>query len=105
MIRFQVDNLLEPRNVTGTFDLILCRNVLFYFPPDKRSDVCDRIARHARQGSYLVLGAGEMLSGGSGPFSSCRALSCAYVAEFPICGIGCLPAERQSALPPRSPIG
>jgi len=88
MVRFQIDNLLEPRKLSGPYDLILCRNVLFYFPEDKRRAACDQIARYARQGSHLVLGAGEMLTGGNNPFSNCRALSCVYIAEQPISGIG-----------------
>ena len=88
MVHFQADNLLDPRKLSGTFDLILCRNVLFYFPEDKRRVACDHIARHARQGSYLILGAGEMLTGGNNPFSNCRELSCVYIAERPISGIG-----------------
>ncbi|MBT2188892.1 CheR family methyltransferase [Sphingobium nicotianae] len=88
MVHFQTDNLLDPRRLSGTYDLILCRNVLFYFPEDKRRLACDHIAHHARQGSYLVLGAGEMLTGGNNPFSTCRELSCVYVAERPMSGIG-----------------
>lgn len=83
MIHFQVDNLLDTRRVSGSFDLILCRNVLFYFPEDKRGIACDQLARHARQGTYLVLGAGEMLAGGNAAFSNCRELSCIYVADRP----------------------
>lgn len=83
MVTFQADNLLAPRRITGTFDLILCRNVLFYFPEDKRGVACDQLARHARQGTYLVLGAGEMLTGGNAAFSNCRELNCIYVADKP----------------------
>jgi chemotaxis protein methyltransferase CheR len=84
MISFQTDNLLETSRVSGAFDLILCRNVLFYFPEALRRQACDRLARHARPGSYLVLGAGEMLAGGNAAFSNCRELSCIYVADRPM---------------------
>ena len=83
MISFQTDNVLEPRKVSGVFDLILCRNMLFYFPEDMRRKACDTLARHARPGTYLVLGAGEMLAGGNSPFANCRELSCIYVADKP----------------------
>lgn len=83
MIHFQADNLLDPRRISGTFDLILCRNVLFYFPEDKRRIACELFARHARPGSHLILGAGEMMPCANGSFSSSRDLSCAYVAQKP----------------------
>ncbi|MBN8829572.1 MAG: protein-glutamate O-methyltransferase CheR [Sphingomonadales bacterium] len=83
MVHFQADNLLEPRRISGTFDLILCRNVLFYFPEDKRRIARDQFARHTRAGSYVILGAGEMMSCSNGIFTSSRNLSCAYVAEKP----------------------
>jgi chemotaxis protein methyltransferase CheR len=83
MVSFQTDNLLEPRRVSGQFDLILCRNILFYFPEELRRRACDELARRARPGTFLVLGAGEMLAGGNAPFSNCRELSCIYVADRP----------------------
>lgn len=84
MVSFKADNLLEPRRATGVFDLILCRNVLFYFPEDKRRIACDQLAGHARPGTYLILGAGEMLTGGNAAFSNCRELSSIYIADKPM---------------------
>jgi chemotaxis protein methyltransferase CheR len=84
MISFQTDYLLDARRATGAFDLILCRNVLFYFPEAHRQQACDQLARHARPGSYLVLGAGEMLAGGNAAFSNCRELNCIYIADRPM---------------------
>jgi chemotaxis protein methyltransferase CheR len=81
MVSFQADNLLDPRKISGAFDLILCRNVLFYFPEDKKRVAHDQILRHIHAGSYLVLGAGEMLDGSCTTFSSCRDLGCIYVAD------------------------
>ena len=84
MISFQTDNLLDLKRVNGAFALILCRYVLFYFPEALRQKASDELARHARQGTYLVLGAGEMLTGGNAAFSNCKELSCIYVADRPM---------------------
>ncbi len=83
MISFHTDNLLETRRATGIYDLIFCRNTLFYFPQKQREIACQLLASHARAGTYLVLGAGEMLTGGNHAFSNCRDLSCIYVALQP----------------------
>jgi len=81
MVSFHTDNLLEPRIVSGDFDLILCRNVLFYFPDDKRQRAYDQIGRHARCGTYLVLGAGETMVGQGSCFTACRDHRCIYMCE------------------------
>src|SRR3546814_20034298 len=39
MIDYRVDNLLEPTVLTGEYHLILCRNVLLYFPIELRRKV------------------------------------------------------------------
>ncbi len=78
MVSFHTDNLLEPRAVTGEFDLILCRNVLFYFQDAKRQTACQQLVRHARKGSYLVLGAGETLVGHDTCFTPCRNIGSIY---------------------------
>jgi chemotaxis protein methyltransferase CheR len=80
MVSFHTDNLLDPRVVSGEFDLILCRNVLFYFPEDKRQVAYRHLARHSRPGSYLVLGAGETLIGQEGCFTPCREHRCIYTS-------------------------
>ena len=84
LVRFQTDNLLDPRHATGPFDLILCRNVLLYFPEAQRRQGWAQLARSARPGGYLILGAGEILGGQQAAFQSCRDMSCVYrAAERP----------------------
>jgi chemotaxis protein methyltransferase CheR len=78
MVSFHTDNLLEPRIVSGEYDLILCRNVLFYFPEAKRQAAFRNISRHSKPGSYLVLGAGETLIGQDSCFTACREHRCIY---------------------------
>lgn len=47
----------------GQFDLILCRNVLFYFSAEVRARAFARIAEALRPGGLLALGAGETVIG------------------------------------------
>lgn len=78
MVSFQTDNLLEPRAVSGEFDLILCRNVLFYFQDEKRRIASSQLVRHGREGTYLVLGAGETLVGQDTCYMPCPKHGCIY---------------------------
>ncbi|MCW2363348.1 MULTISPECIES: CheR family methyltransferase [Sphingobium] len=80
MIVFQQDNLLDPVHGAGPFDLILCRNVLFYFSEERRRRAWKTLSGRVRPGGYLALGAGEMACAESG-FSACRGLSCLYQAR------------------------
>ncbi len=47
----------------GPFDLVLCRNVLLYFPPPNRAAALDNIARVLAPHGALMLGAGETVLG------------------------------------------
>lgn len=62
-IQFRQQNLVVDAAPAGRFDLILCRNVMLYFSPELRRDVFTRLARAARPGALLVLGAGETVIG------------------------------------------
>ena len=62
-IRFQVHNLLEPAPHPGDFDIVLCRNVLLYLSPEKKTLAFERIASAMAQDGYLMLGAGETVIG------------------------------------------
>jgi chemotaxis protein methyltransferase CheR len=83
MVTFQTDNLLVPRAVSGEFDLILCRNVLFYFQDEKRHAAFTQLIRHARRHSYLILGAGETLVGHETCFTPCPKHGCIYERSEP----------------------
>jgi chemotaxis protein methyltransferase CheR len=63
MVRFQVQNLLEPPPHPGAFDIILCRNVLLYLNSERRGQVFDRIAGAMAPDGWLMLGAGETVIG------------------------------------------
>ena len=41
------------------FDIILIRNVLFYFEPDRQRQIINQLKDHMHEDSYLFLSAGE----------------------------------------------
>ncbi len=63
MVRFQVHNILEPPLSHNPFDIILCRNVLLYLSPEKRTLAFDRLASAMAPDAWLMLGAGETVIG------------------------------------------
>src|SRR3954469_17110932 len=64
-IRFQVHNLLEPPPHPGGFDIVLCRNVLLYLSPEKRTLAFERLVSAMADDGWLMLGAGETVIGQS----------------------------------------
>jgi chemotaxis protein methyltransferase CheR len=65
-VRFQVHNLLEPAPHPGGFDIVLCRNVLLYLNPEKKTLAFERIAGAMAEDGWLMLGAGETVIGQTG---------------------------------------
>jgi chemotaxis protein methyltransferase CheR len=63
MVQFRPLNLLGDFNHLGTFDLVLCRNVLIYFDQETKIGVLDRLAKVTERDGYLVLGAAETVVG------------------------------------------
>lgn len=68
MIDFRTDNLFDARAPMGEYDLLLCRNVLLYFTPERRQGVFRLLSRHSHARSVLLLGAGETVIGHSDDF-------------------------------------
>ena len=62
-IRFQVHNLLEQPPHPGGFDIVLCRNVLLYLSPEKKTLSFERLASAMAEDGWLMLGAGETVIG------------------------------------------
>ncbi len=65
-VRFQYFNLaLDPLPAPALgamgMDLVLCQNVLYYFEPDARDSVAEKLAHCLRTGGYLVFGPADML--------------------------------------------
>ena len=56
-------NLLEPPPHPGGFDIVLCRNVLLYLSPEKKTLAFERIAGAMAPDGWLMLGAGETVIG------------------------------------------
>lgn len=54
----------------GSFDLILCRNVLIYFDAASRRDVVERLASRLQPDGYLFIGHAETLHGVSSRLQS-----------------------------------
>lgn len=75
-LRFRQHNLLQPQ--AGTFDLILCRNVLLYFSLETRRKAFDRLADVLAEDGYLMLGAGETVIGQTDAFISAPELRGLY---------------------------
>jgi chemotaxis protein methyltransferase CheR len=63
LVTFRRQNLLEPFDALGTFEVILCRNVLIYFDEPTRRDVVRRLEQRLAPGGWLLLGAAENLYG------------------------------------------
>ena len=73
-MRFRRLNLnAEPFELTGPFDLILCRNVLIYFDAPGKARVLGRLLDRLDPRGYLCLGHSETMTGlntrarGAGP--------------------------------------
>ncbi|AKH43677.1 chemotaxis protein methyltransferase CheR [Altererythrobacter atlanticus] len=63
MTRFETRNLLEDPPAPGSFDLILCRNVLLYFDAETRRSAFSRLAEALAPDGWLMLGLGETTNG------------------------------------------
>jgi chemotaxis protein methyltransferase CheR len=69
-VRFQVHNLLEQPPHPGGFDVVLCRNVMLYLSPDKKTLAFERLASAMAEDGWLMLGAGETVIGQTGKLGS-----------------------------------
>ncbi|MBU1240816.1 protein-glutamate O-methyltransferase CheR [Myxococcota bacterium] len=65
MVHFSREDLLNPGTVApaesifGSFDLILCRNVLIYFSQSHQAQILSTLCSSLSEGGYLVLGSSE----------------------------------------------
>ena len=60
LIQFRQFNLMSSDYPIATkFQLIFCRNVLYYLDPDRREQLLNRLVNHLDEGGWLVLGITE----------------------------------------------
>ncbi len=62
-VTFQECNLLDDLRGLSSFDIVFCRNVLFYFDRPTKKAVVEKIKDHLAADGYLVIGATETLNG------------------------------------------
>jgi chemotaxis protein methyltransferase CheR len=70
MVDFRRLNLVRPLPNLGTFDLILCRNLLIYLDDDARRRLCQGLHRALNPSGFLIIGAAESLYGVTDSFSA-----------------------------------
>jgi len=75
---FTRHNLLGPPPAGGRFDLILCRNALLYFSPERRHQMLEGLALAIAPDGALLLGAGETVRGCSTRFTADPVLPMVY---------------------------
>lgn len=61
-IRFKRLNLIEPWPMSGSFEIIFCRNVVIYFDKDTQRDLFNRYADMLCPGGWLFIGHSESLN-------------------------------------------
>ncbi len=59
MVRWKQFNLKDNPSLLGTFDVVLCRNVLIYFDIETKRHILKNIRRTLAPGGYLILGSSE----------------------------------------------
>jgi len=69
MAQFRLQNLLDSLVQLGSFELVLCRNVLIYQNEERKKDILKRIHDRISSRGFLILGASESLIGLSDQFT------------------------------------
>jgi len=70
MVEFRPLNLIQPLPNLGTFDLILCRNLLIYFDEPTRRRLCQSLHASLNPRGILLIGAAESLYGVTDAFAA-----------------------------------
>jgi chemotaxis protein methyltransferase CheR len=78
LVSFTRHNLLGPPLPGGRFDLILCRNALLYFSPERKHQLLEGLSLALASDGALLLGAGETALGNSARFVSDPTLPMVY---------------------------
>lgn len=83
---FRQHNLVEAAPSPGRYDIVLCRNVLLYFPAPARTRVFGQLAHACAPHGLLMLGAAETVIGQTDAFAPderCRGLYTPALAHTP----------------------
>jgi chemotaxis protein methyltransferase CheR len=72
MINFKQHNMLDSCHHFGTFDVILCRNMLMYLSEEKRGHVLESISASLAPDGMVMLGAAETVIGQTDSLTSSR---------------------------------
>jgi chemotaxis protein methyltransferase CheR len=113
-VLFEERNLLEEAPAfwaPASFHVILCRNVMLYFPPEVIRRIIARMAQALVPGGYLFLGPSETLRGISDSFDLVRSADAFYYrrkppSPLPVAGppVSAPPLEPEvTARPPSAP--
>ncbi len=70
LVLFRQINLMSSAYPAGTFQVILCRNVLIYFSEQNKQAVLRRLLSHIEPGGHLLVGQSESLLGMQLPVSA-----------------------------------
>jgi chemotaxis protein methyltransferase CheR len=60
--QFKSHDVREHHKEAGLYDLIVCRNVLIYFPTVEVEKIVQNLVSHLRVGGHLILGHSEMIA-------------------------------------------
>ena len=104
-VSFHWLNLVEPSYSVGRFDMIFCRNVLYYFDQPTKAAVLDRLTQHLTPDGLLVLGAAETTVGVSRAFKPVRALPGFFVLANADINIDAEMAIPSGGIPGGGPAG
>ena len=63
MVDFQVRSLLDDPGPPGSYDILLCRNVLIYFNDADLRSICKSLSNRLKPGGKLFVGSSEVLRG------------------------------------------
>jgi chemotaxis protein methyltransferase CheR len=83
MVEFRVWNLLDDAGPLGSFDMVFCHNVLFYFDVKTKHRVLKTISEHLLPDGLLYLGGAETIYGVSDRFAPVSGTVQAYKAVQP----------------------
>lgn len=68
LVQFKAHNLLQKPVTLGTFDILFCRNVLFYFDAVDKKKILEQLSQVCEPHANLLLGAAESTHGFSNAF-------------------------------------